>query len=223
MSLTAILKKALRKNADELQNCDARSYFDIINTARIWTKNKSNDEKRLLLSYLIDTILDDICTEMIFQPLIFKAYSPPNCLMFPEMYEVDGNKKTMLSDEIVDVDLSVGKVLTCPWNNERTPRNLLNIQNNDFKFKQDNHSSVYYTDIELCQVYNGFHSINAGRYLKKGIIKSNVFRFELLYANYITDGLYWYNAHNREKHSKVFDFRIAAVYSLARMRAGYEA
>ncbi len=214
------LKRLFKKKTGELQDCGTRSYFDITNTARIWTKNKSDDEKRMLLSYLIDTILDDVCAEMVYQPLISNT-SPQNFIIFPETYDEAGSRKSMLSGETVDVDLSVSKVLTCPWNNTRTPRNLLNINGNDFEFMQDNHRSVYYTDIELCQVYNGFHSINAGRYLKKGTIKSDVFRFELLYLHYVTDGLYWYNVHNGEKHSKVFDFRLAAVYSLARMRAGY--
>lgn len=223
MSLKAKLKIAFGKKPDEFQNCyaHARSYYDLMSTAQIWTENKSEDEKRLLLSYLIDTILDDICAEMIFQPLLTDTYPVPNYIIFPDTYDEVGERKSVLSSETVDVDLTVSKVLTCPWNNTRTPTNLLNINDNDFEFMQDNHRSVYYTDIELCQVYNGFHSINAGRYLKKGTIKSDVFRFELLYPHYVTDGLYWYNVHSSEKYSKVFDFRLAAVYSLARMRAGY--
>lgn len=220
MNLKAILNKISVKRRNELENCDVRSYFEIIDTARIWTKDKSDNEKRLLLTYLIDTILDDICAEKNFQSLI-SHISPLQRYAFPKEYcDENGNKNEIDLSNTIDVDLTSSRIFTSLWSRGKTANNLLNINNNDFTFDEDNHKSVYYTDIELCQVYKGFHSINAGRYLKKGVIKSSVFRMELLYPHCTTNGLYWYNAHNGDVASEVYDFRFAAVYTLARMRAG---
>ena len=95
---------------------------------------------------------------------------------------------------------------------------IIYLFNKDFAYDKVNHYSYYYDDIDLCYVYNGNHSINAGRYYKKGKIISVCCNMTLLYDNCYTDGLKWYNLHTNEVIDTVEDFRLAAIFELAKKR-----
>ena len=105
-----------------------------------------------------------------------------------------------------------------PWNNERTFNNLINLVNKDFKFDKINHKSIYYKDINLCYVFNGNHSINAGKYLKKGSIISQKLDLTQIYPHVFSDGRNWYNIHTNEIYYKVDDFRLASLFEIAKKR-----
>lgn len=206
---------------DELsfKKCHSR----IMEVANSWIeKAKNNEERILLLDYLIDTILADVCSEKLFLPLIIHPQMPLPSPFPTDFYDPSGVCETIETKEKVSVSLSGSKpVYLCPWNNERCAASLVNISKNKFVC-DDNHRAYFYTDIGLCHVYNGNHSINAGRYLKKGEITAVVCRTEMLYPHCYTDGAHWYNSHTNEKLLRAGDFRFAAVYSLARLRAGYK-
>lgn len=197
------------------------SYSQIMKVANDWIEMAENNEERtLLLEYLIDTILADICTGKLFLPLLTHPKMPITSPFPNDYYDENGIRRTILSEETISVDLSGSTpVYLCPWNNERCANSIVNINKNAFIYDKNNHRSFYYTDIGVCHVYGGNHSINAGRYLKKGAITAEICRTELLYPHCYTDGAYWFNSHTNEKLLEVGDFRFAAVYSLAQLRA----
>lgn len=197
-----------------------KCHSKIMEVANSWIeKTENNKERILLLDYLIDTILADVCTGKLFLPLLTH---PKMMLPFPfpnDYYDKHETRRSILSEETISIDLSGSTpVYLCPWDNERCAASLVNISKNKF-FCDDNHKANFYTDIGLCHVYRGNHSINAGRYLKKGVIDAVVCRTELLYPHCHTDGAHWFYSYTNEKMFEVADFRFAAVYSLARLRA----
>lgn len=205
-----------QKRAGELEI--KNSYRSIVELAKRYTDKQTIQEQILMLTYLINSLLDDICTSVIVEPLIKPVMGILQDPFPREYYDENGNSHSISIDKKINVDLSASKIYVRPWNNKRTFDNLKSLLIKDFVFHEENHFSIFYTDINLCYVYNGNHSINAGRYLQKGTILSEEYDISLLYSNYVTDGIYWYDTHSKEVIYKVKDFRLAAVFSLAQMR-----
>lgn len=195
-----------------------KSYDEIVKTSKVWINGKTSAEQVLILDYVIDILIEDICSSCTADVLKKPTASPlTQCI---PCFCTDENGDTICIDTGIktNVDLSCAKLYVCPWKKERTVKNLLNLYNKSFIYDETNHSSNFFTDINLCHVYNGNHSIHIGNYLKKGIIKSNVLQTELLYPHCVTDGLCWYNLHTGAKIACVTDFRLAAVYTIASLR-----
>lgn len=195
-----------------------RSYKRLIYLANLYLDTYSQDEAVYILDYLISSILDDICTSVIVEPLITitSGILPEP---FPVHYFDEYNEQHEIhTGNVRNIDLSKSNIYVRPWNTEKTMDNLISLMKKDFRYDKNNHYSYYYSDIDLCYVHNGNHSINAGRYLKKGEILSQELDLTLLYPHYKTDGAFWYNSHTGENTGKVSDFRFAAVFTMASIR-----
>lgn len=184
---------------------------------RTQTENRTDSEKLTLLDYLIDIILDDICTEVECKPLF--GYTDPNSYKRPFLIECldENGGKIEIRDGTTDVSLKNSNIFVCPWNMERRISRFFDLSKTEFK-NDANHRGMYFADINLCFVTGGFHSIHAGHYFKKGKIKVENYNTPLLYSHVNTDGANWINARTGEIIEPVADFRFAAVYSLARER-----
>lgn len=194
------------------------NYARIIELADIWLKDKTKEEKILLLDYLIAALTDNLCASGVAAPLI-KEYSEPFIRALPlYCYDESGMEVCIRSEEEIDVDLTHIKVYVSPWKNDKMADNLLTLAKIPFKYYINNHLSDYYTEIEFCHVHNENHSIVADKSHKKGVIKSKLCRTELLYPHCTTDGKQWYNAHSGSVIGEVQDFRLAAVYTLSQKR-----
>ena len=210
-------KKAI--NVDkERRETFLHSYDRIIRLVDRYMNTYNRDEAVYILDYLIGSMLDDVCSSVIVSPWI----SYPNGLLpepFPDHYFDENNDRHEIdTGKYTKVELAESRIYVRPWNTDRTVDNLLSLMIKDFSYDKSNHYSYYYGEIDLCFVYNGNHSINAGRYLKKGEILSKELDLTLLYPHCKTDGVFWYNSHTDEKLREVSDFRLAAVYTLASMK-----
>lgn len=209
--------KNLQKEREEISR---KSYSRLLDTVGIFTgdEERTKEDKLLLLDYLIQTILADVCADAVFKPLVSwpeQTLSDP----FPsKYYDKTGQEHPIMQGEVIPVDLETSIVYVQPWSKEKAVSKLLFLKNHDFVFDRNNHYSKYYANINLCYVYNGNHSINAGRYYRKGTIMSPVYDLESLYPHCTTDGIYWYNKHTGSRISEVADFRLAAVFSIAQLR-----
>lgn len=214
-----IFKKKAICDPNEISDSEIRQQFaELKTTANAWIKNKTADEQILILNYIIDILTEDICSGSAAK-VLFNPCSSPFKECIPCFYINErGEKNTIFAGKKINIDLANAKLYVCPWNKTRILNNLLNLAEKPFVFDERNHLSDFYTDIGLCHVYNGNHSIHAGSYFKKGNIISNICCTELLYPHCSTDGLYWYNLHNEEKIDKVSDFRIASLYAIAQLR-----
>lgn len=207
------------ERTDNINSCEIKqSYSEVISTARAWIRNKSEQDQILILDYIIDILIEDICSSGAADVLKNTSSSPfTKCI---PRFCTDENNNTIdiCTREKTEVNLSEVKLYVCPWNKSRTVDNLIRLNKTAFVFDETNHMSDFYTDINLCHVYNGNHSIHIGGYLKKGSITSNLCHTELLYPHCTTDGLYWYNKHTGDKLCNVPDFRLAAVFAAAQIR-----
>lgn len=138
---------------------------------------------------------------------------------FSSFYNEDGNTLSFSdSSKKVNVNLSSTKIYLHPWNNDRTSESLVNISGNDFVYNKNNHFAIYYPYINLCYVTCGNHSINAGRYFRKGSIVADEFNLTACFPHIKTDGCYWFNAHTNEPLIPVDDYRFAAIFTIAKMK-----
>lgn len=183
----------------------------IMECANNYMENKSKAEQLILLDYLIDSLKIDLCATGIIFPWYNQPTTPFN-LPFPSrVYDEKGNEIVIYGAK-TEVSLESSSIYVRPWENNRAFDSIIYLSNKDFVYDKDNHGSYYYDDIDLCYVYNGNHSINAGRYFKKGKITSVCCNMVLLYEHCFTDGKAWYNSHTNEVLFSVDDFRLAALY-----------
>jgi len=207
-----------RNNCCILQDCNFH-YTEIMRSTDSLLKKMSKEEQLIYLDYLIRVMLIDVCSGSVMLPMMNGGnISPINSLLPYSYYDEKGNNFDIRTNEKHIVSLADDMVYVSVWSDEKISKSVLNLFSKKFVFDDNNHKSIFFTDIDLCYVYEGNHSINAGRYYKNGEIVSDVCNTELLYPHWLTDGLYWYNRHDGKKNYKVSDFRLAAVYSLAQMR-----
>lgn len=215
-----IIEKKL--NAKKLAN-NKKKYDRVMKSVdKMITELSSHDEfnsscRPLILEYIINTLLDYICAESIFKPLCnLNSFPIP---FFSNFYNENGNTLSFSdSSKKVNVNLSSTKIYLHPWNNDRTSESLLNISENDFVYNKNNHFAIYYPYINLCYVTCGNHSINAGRYFRKGSIVADEFNLTACFPHIKTDGCYWFNAHTNEPLIPVDDYRFAAIFTIAKMK-----
>ncbi len=214
------LKKQKRLSYEEERAYQIqKSYNDIVDIAKANISGKALKEQLIVLDYLIRSITDEVCVltanELLTQKTNGILPSP-----FPEIcFDVSGNICNLRLEAKQLVDLSEVQVYVRPWNTDRMFRILKTINDCDFKYDVNNHSSVFYSDINLCYVYNGNHSINAGKYFKKGELMSKQFDMNTLYLNCKTDGLNWFDIHSGKVLCDVSDYRFAVIFTLAQLRS----
>lgn len=187
-------------------------------TVQSFINGKQRSEQIVILDYIIKSLIDDACASKIVEPLIKPTegvLDEPLPLFY---YDENGNSQSIYTSRKTSVDIAASNIYVRPWSIDKTLDSLLNLSDKKFIYKSNNHFSYYYTDIDLCYVHNGNHSINAGRYYKKGTILSDEANTSLLYPHINTDGVYWYNSHTNQVIYSVSDFRFAAVFLVAKMK-----
>lgn len=215
-----IIEKKL--NAKKLAN-NKKKYDRVMKSVdKMITELSSHDEfnsscRPLILEYIINTLLDYICAESIFKPLCnLNSFPIP---FFSNFYNEKGNTLSFNdSSKKANVNLSSTKIYLHPWNNVRTRESLVNISENDFVYDKNNHFAIYYPYINLCYVTCGNHSINAGRYFRKGSIVADEYDLSACFPHIETDGSYWFNTHTNEPLIPVDDYRFAAIFTIAKMK-----
>lgn len=112
--------------------------------------------------------------------------------------------------------------MVLPWNRDRLRNSVKNIHINNFEYHSNNHLAYYFSYIDICHVYNGNHSISAGIGHEKGIIKAKEYDIRDSFNHIYTDGEQWFNIHTKEPIEEVFDFMIAILYELAKIKYNLE-
>jgi len=184
---------------------------------------KNNADKIVILDYIMKLVKEDIKSDLlstvIYQPWGFeKRINIP----FPLCYEDElGNQYTLepKANAEKEVDLKTDCVLVLAWDRERMRNSIKNIFYNPFRYHDTNHLACYFEYIDLCYAHNGTHSISAGLVHRKGtIVAPNVYDVRELFEHIYTDGLNWYNQHNKEKLSPLFDFRVGVLFEISKLK-----
>lgn len=196
------------------------SYKSVIDLAKSWCSLSSPNESVVLLDYLIDTLINDICIYQVSLP-IYKGFSNAVRHPFPTSCKDEYSKEiSCFTGRKISIELSKTPTFTTPRDSARTRASLIRLQKEEFEFNPLNHDCYYYPEINLCYVGNGNHSINAGRYFKKGTVEASEILLSKLFPHIETDGVNWLSIHHKSPIDslKIPDFRFAAIYSLAQMR-----
>lgn len=181
----------------------------------------TRQDRIILLKYIMDVVKRDMQAEYIVDLFYRTIANRINQPFFPcRFYDENGNECSLLSDELHArrISLKDDCVLSFPWSSSRMKDNVLHILKNEFKYFANNHWSYYYDGIDVCAVYNGFHSLASGIYKKEGYIEAKVIDIKPLYKHVRTDGVYFYNAHTGEVIEPVQDFRIAILFEISKMK-----
>ncbi|GGK23059.1 hypothetical protein GCM10010965_14910 [Caldalkalibacillus thermarum] len=188
-----------------------------------WLEKETKENKIVLIDFVLDVLREDLKMDLLTTILYRDAHfedTLPNYLFPSHYYNERGDFLKVYPEEgkKINVDLADDCVWVMPWKRQSLKDRVLNIFKTDFKYDKDNHKAYYFTHINVCQVYNGIHSVTAGIVHKKGSIIAKVCDLSRLFDHVYTDGEVWYNAHNNEKLGDVFDFRLAIMYELARQK-----
>lgn len=181
---------------------------------------KNDEEKRLVIDYVIEILKRDLQYDTMSR--IIYNNKQNFRFLFPYQYlDQDGDMKSIFcEEEEKEIDLSKDFILSCPWNYSRLPNALGFIKRDSFKFMENNHFGMYFKPIDLCLIYNGYHSITSGIYLEQGTITiKKVYDITPLFSNVFTDGYHWYSVHTNEiLFLKIEDFRIAILFEAAKAK-----
>lgn len=78
-------------------------------------------------------------------------------------------------------------------------------------------------DLDVCYVHNGNHSCGAGIGWQQGKIIANVVDMTPVFDCIDTDGVEWIQIYGNEEYNmEVFDFRIAILYKVIKMKKELE-
>lgn len=138
---------------------------------------------------------------------------------FPEYYTDQYDTDHDLSSNcIVKVDFSKTPVIVQPGLKDKLVNAVNLVWRNGFKNIGKNVLGIYFEYIDLCYVYNGTHTCSAAVIKRQGVIETSCRDMTKLFPHITTDGEWWYNAHTGEKKYKVYDFRFAVLYEIARCK-----
>lgn len=215
------LFKYKKNTVADIENKKRNQFEKAIQTAELYLScnEYSIEEKKTILTYMMDVIKRDIQSEYIADLFYHDEAKTMRMPMFPEIYyDKDGKEHELKFSENQEISLKEKCVITFPWERKRMSDNIINIVKNGFKNYPINHDVYYYKELNICQVLNGNHSIATGIYTQKGTVLAKVIDMKPLFENIETDGEYFYNIYNGVRIREVQDFRVAVIFEIAKMK-----
>lgn len=214
-------KEANKAKEGDYRSCPISEYsftIDYINFAL--DLEKSLKDKINMINFFMEVIRKDIQYDLMSKFLYSEMEGIDIDAPFPiSLLSKDSNSKdkAILTRENRIIDLSKDSIILLPWDRFRFSNTVKSIYENGFEYMEHNHKAYYYSDIDLCYVYSGNHSITTGIIKKEGIIKAEEYDIKRLFNVLTTDGLNWY-IDGEKPIKEVFDFRIAILYDLAKIK-----
>lgn len=110
-------------------------------------------------------------------------------------------------------------VWSFPYNQYKLKSAIYDIKNKGFINLQHNCTGVYYEELGLIHITNGFHHAAAAFFEKTGEVELEVIRLSDYFDSLTTDGAFWICS---EGKTRCEDYRLAVLYELARRRSLHE-
>lgn len=196
-----------------------------------WLLERTKKTERLhLLQFLLDVVKRDIQVDLLSEVYYRDEGNITDitrkCFIPLKYVDSHGEVQELESVGKRKVDLEEVVTIVIPWKRARMRDAILHIFDEGFKYDKSNHSpTIYFTEIDLCYAKSGNHHIASGIIQKSGYIEADVYHLEELFHHVYTDGEYWINTHTNERlkwtigeEERVFDFRIAILFELAKMK-----
>lgn len=182
------------------------------------------DEKIDVLNYVLTVLREDLKYSLIAEVIYKEEAIDLDTRFFPDYKTLDGtweNIKEYQSETTKEIVLSEDCVIGIPWKPDRIWEKVTFMLKEPF-IRDSNHQAIYFPELKVCFVLSGNHSIAVGVIYKKGVIKANECSIIPAFAHLKSDGDNWINSHTNEILEPVKDFRIAAMYEIARLIQQYE-
>lgn len=188
------------------------------------TYEKDKNDQIIILDYILAVVREDLKTDLL-TTILYNEESFSKTINSPlpyNYYDEHGNILDTIPKEDnrkkTKVDLSKDCVLVLSWDRDRLRNSIKNIYKNEFEYHGSNHLSYYFSHIDVCYTYNGTHSISSGIGHKKGFIEAVYCDVSKVFEHLYTDGVSWYNSHNNDRLTDLFDFRIGIIYEIAKLK-----
>lgn len=213
------LNKKKRKETEIITSFKMEFNFAVDYVNFVLEMEKSLEDKINMIDFFMEVVRKDIQYDLMSKFLysemdrIFIDAPIPISLMSKDPNEKD---KAILVREDKIINLSKDSIVLLPWDRFRFSNTVRSIYKSGFKYMKNNHKAYFYSDIDLCYVHSGNHSVTTGIIKREGTIIAEEYNIKNLFKCLTTDGLKWYL--NREKYTEVFDFRIAILYELAKIK-----
>lgn len=187
---------------------------------------KKNDSKLAFIDYALETIKNDLRYEW-----LSKIYYEPDVTDYqgnflpPFYHDEEGNEHKLENHTIYEnrrISLKNNSVFSVPWRSKSLYNTYKYGRTLPFKNDYKNQKGLYYTELDLCVVRNGYHSSAAGIINKSGELIADSCSINHMFYHVHSDGAYWLNSHNDEMiDCPLKDFRIALIYELAKTKSYY--
>lgn len=210
-------------NAEQIPTSE-QQFMYTMEIAHSWLEKCEWPESTMILDYMMNVIREDfkssVMITIFYRKEHFKDYD--RMIFFPENYFNENGEELKIhnsaNEETININLKDTCVITVPWSRDRMKRAIEELNVQDFIFHSTNHYSTYYTPIEVCYIESGGHSIAAGIGYKKGEIISKKVDVSKAFPHLFSDGAYWYNTHTKKRLNPVYDFRVALLFELAKLK-----
>lgn len=167
-----------------------------------------SSEKAAILEYAINIIGREL------------AYSAPAGMLRTGQTPEDCDYTIPLPSSVLPIrdDYSlVGKnVVSEPWEIDKLSKSIIQVKADGFRQDYGYYTGEYYQEINLAVITNGKHHLSAAFEKGTGSAQLQVYSLNEAFPRLRTDGAFWYLDDNPPY--SVFDYRVAALYELARIK-----
>ncbi len=203
-----------------------REFNNAMQFVQYGLEGKSVNEQIIILDYVARLVKKDLQYDLLTK-IIYECFEMAFEInqFFPSVYIDNTGAKQKIEEkrtEKREIDLATDAAIILPWETDRMVRQIVNIAQNGFEYRSDNHWARYYTDLDICYIHNGNHSCSAGIGWQQGKIMANVVDLTPVFECIDTDGAKWMQIYDDALYEDVFDFRIAILYKVVKMKKGLE-
>lgn len=181
----------------------------------------SYEEKLIFLNYAASVVGRDLAASLAAMQFYGDCAGPAYIFRspFPKCaYNENGDEVQFCnaSEHKVNVDISKAIILALPWQMSRTQSSLVNLSEHRFRYIKENHIAYYLSDINICVVESGNHSITVGKHFGDGFIQATPYHTELALPLVKCDGERWIYTNGLKKPDELCDFRLGILFEISR-------
>lgn len=222
-----IFKNKETENLNIDKSNSLTGFKNALNFANKIIKYEEKEDKIKLLDYILKTVKKDLKYSLLTEIMYKEPYKSINlsrAVIFPtNVLDRNGNEiDYVCEDKEINKKINIleDDIIVVPWNMSRKSDSIKSLSKCDFKFQENNHMGIYFEGVDFVYIHDGLHSISGGIELNKhGEIYIKRFRdIRKLYDHVHTNGLHWYSSYTGDIIEEVFDFRVAIIYEVSKLK-----
>ena len=208
--LKSLFQKWKQKiDSQHLDNKKKHDYAKTISTVSQVVGSAGNNEERIhILDYAINVIGRELAYSAAAELLHF-GNTPED-----REYIIPLGSKTWKSNQ--QFSLAGANIVSDTYDLDKLRKAIPQVFTNGFHQELGNYTGTYYPEINLVIVENGRHHLSAAMTKNLGSAMLYVHSLKEAFPHMKTDGAYWYI--DGMKPWTVYDYRVATLYELARMK-----